>query len=70
MTGQPAPELVSAGYAWEVADAAELHDALNLVDLAHAVELADRSVLPVGARKALLGALLDLAALSADAVDY
>jgi len=70
MTGEPAPELVAAGYAWEVADAPELHAALNLADLAHAVELAGRGIVPAGARGPLLGALLDLAALPADAVDY
>jgi argininosuccinate lyase len=70
MTGGPAEELVAAGYAWEVADAPLLHDALNLADLAHAVELAERKVLPDGARPALLGALLELASLPAGAVDY
>jgi argininosuccinate lyase len=70
MTGEPARELVSAGYAWEIADAPELHAALNLADLAHALELADRGIVPVDARRPLLGALLDLAALPADAVDY
>jgi argininosuccinate lyase len=65
-----ADELVAAGYGWEVADAPELHDGLNLADLAHAVELADRGILTGAARTALLGALLDLAALPAAAVDY
>jgi argininosuccinate lyase len=66
----PGEELVAAGYAWETADAPVLHDALNLADLAHAVELADRGVLPPDSRRALLGALLDLAALPAGRVDY
>jgi argininosuccinate lyase len=66
----PGEELVAAGYAWESADAPVLHDALNLADLAHAVELADRGILPPAARATLLGALLDLAALPAAAVDY
>lgn len=70
MTGGPAQELVAGGYAWEVADAPLLHDSLNLADLAHAVELADRKVLPDRARKALLGALLELTSLPAGAVDY
>jgi argininosuccinate lyase len=70
VTGVPAQELVSAGYAWEAADAPELHDALNLADLAHAVALADLDIVPVAVRRALLGALLDLAALPADAVGY
>jgi argininosuccinate lyase len=62
--------LIAAGYAWEVADAPVLHDSLNLADLAHAVELADRGILPPGAREKLLGALLDLASMPAEAVDY
>lgn len=70
MSGEPAEELVAAGYGWEIGDAPVLHDALNLADLAHAVELADRGILPPGAREALLVALLDLAALPAQAVDY
>ncbi|WP_113703508.1 lyase family protein, partial [Nonomuraea lactucae] len=69
-TGLPAEELVAAGYAWEAADAPWLHDALSLADLAHCVELADRGVLPDRARAPLLGALLDLAAVPAEAVGY
>jgi argininosuccinate lyase len=65
-----ADELVAAGYAWEVADAPVLHDALNLADLAHAVELADRGILPPAARRSLLRALVDLAAQPASAVGY
>jgi argininosuccinate lyase len=69
MTG-PGEELIAAGYAWETADAPVLHDALNLADLAHAVELADRGILPADASTALLGALLDLAEKAAEDVDY
>jgi argininosuccinate lyase len=65
-----ADELVAAGYAWEIADAPVLHDALNLADLAHAVELAGRGILPPPARLTLLGALLDLAAVPAEEVGY
>jgi argininosuccinate lyase len=43
---EPAPELVAAGYAWEAADGGILHDSLNLADLAHALELAQRGVIP------------------------
>lgn len=70
MTGGPAEELVAAGYAWEAADAPWLHDALGLADLAHCVELAERGILPDRARGPLLGALLDLAAMPAEAVGY
>jgi argininosuccinate lyase len=65
-----AEELVAAGYGWEQADAPVLHDPLCLADLAHAVELVTRGVVPPLAGAALLGALLDLAALPAEAVDY
>ncbi|MFE3452610.1 lyase family protein [Nonomuraea sp. NPDC059194] len=67
---EPAEELVAAGYAWEMADAPWLHHALGLADLAHCVELADRAILPERARGPLLGALLDLAAMPAEAVGY
>ncbi|MFF5207278.1 lyase family protein [Streptosporangium sp. NPDC000396] len=70
MTGGPAEELVAAGYAWEMADVPWLHDALGLADLAHGVELADRGILPDRVRGPLLGALLDLAAMPAEAVGY
>jgi argininosuccinate lyase len=70
MTGEPAAELVAAGYAWEVADAPLLHDSLNLADLAHAVELAERKILPERVVPVLVGALLDLVASPAAAVDY
>jgi argininosuccinate lyase len=66
----PAEELVAAGYAWEVADAPVLHGPLNLADLGHAVELTERGILPPGVPGALLGALLELAALPAEAVGY
>jgi argininosuccinate lyase len=65
-----ADELVAAGYAAEIADAPLLHDALNLADLAHAVELADRAVVPPPAARSLVGALLDLAALPVEAAGY
>ncbi|MFI6597314.1 lyase family protein [Nonomuraea sp. NPDC050536] len=70
MTGGPAEELVAAGHSWEMADAPWLHHALGLADLAHGVELSDRGILPDRVRGPLLGALLDLAAMPADAVGY
>src|SRR5215469_6616229 len=66
----PAEELVAAGYAWEIADAPLLHHSLNIADLAHAVELTERSVLPDAAARALLGALLELTAMPAHALGY
>ncbi len=38
MTGER-DDLAASGYAWEIADAPVLHDALNLADLEHALEL-------------------------------
>ena len=39
----PAPELIEAGFALEVADAPLLHGGLNLADLAHVLALRRRS---------------------------
>src|ERR1700727_556750 len=41
ITSGPAPELVDAGYALEIADAPLLHRGLTLADLAHLVELVE-----------------------------
>ena len=55
ITSGPAPELVEAGYALEIADAPLLHRGLTLADLAHLVELVECGALtrdeaaPVGA---------------------
>ena len=56
----PAPELVEAGYALELADAPLLHRGLGLADLAHVVALTEREAIPAADAGALLGALLDL----------
>ncbi|MGH3100297.1 MAG: argininosuccinate lyase, partial [Thermoleophilia bacterium] len=53
----PAPELVEAGYALELADAPLLGRGLGLADLAHVTAL---DVIPDPDRGALLGALVDL----------
>ena len=55
ITSGPAPELVEAGYALEIADAPLLHRGLTLADLAHLAELVECGALtrdeaaPVGA---------------------
>ena len=55
IAGGPAPELVEAGYALEIADAPLLHRGLTLADLAHLAELVECGALtrdeaaPVGA---------------------
>jgi argininosuccinate lyase len=53
----PAPELVEAGYALELADAPLLSRGLGLADLAHVIAL---EAIPDGDRRSLLGALVAL----------
>lgn len=55
----PAPELIDAGFAVEVADAPLLHAGLNLADLAHVLALHERGVLPPDAAAALARLLLE-----------
>ncbi len=54
----PAPELVDAGFAWEIADAPLLHDGLNIADLGHVIDLRHRGIIPPDAAADLLGELL------------
>lgn len=54
----PARELVAAGFAWEIADAALLHESLNFADLAHVLDLHQRGIVPDDAAAALLGEIL------------
>jgi argininosuccinate lyase len=53
----PAPELVEAGYALELADAPLLHRPLGLADIAHVLAL---EVIPSDDRRALLTALVEM----------
>jgi argininosuccinate lyase len=55
----PAPELVEAGFALEVADAPYLHHGFNLADLAHVLVLRDQGVVPPAAARRLLDLLLE-----------
>jgi argininosuccinate lyase len=55
----PAPELVAAGYALELADAPLLHRGLGLADLAHVLALHDAGVVPSAQSAALLRVLLE-----------
>lgn len=55
----PAPELVEAGFALEIADAPLLHRGLGLADIAHVLVLRDQRVIPPAAASRLLRALLD-----------
>jgi argininosuccinate lyase len=60
ITSGPAPELVEAGYALEIADAPLLHRGLTLADLAHLVELVTCGALQPGEAAPLCAVLLDL----------
>ena len=60
ITSGPAPELVQAGYALEIADAPLLHRGLTLADLAHVVALTECSALQPAQAARLCHALLAL----------
>jgi argininosuccinate lyase len=60
ITTGPAPELVEAGYALEIADAPLLHRGLTLADLAHLVELVECGALRRDEAAPLCAVLLDL----------
>ena len=68
ITSGPAPELVEAGYALEIADAPLLHRGLTLADLAHLVELVECGALTRG-EAAQAGAVL-LKLLDSPAADF
>ncbi|QWF23149.1 argininosuccinate lyase [Nocardioides sp. LMS-CY] len=55
----PAPELIEAGFAWEIADAPLLHAGLNLADIAHVLDLRHRGIVPEPAAARLLAVLLE-----------
>lgn len=55
----PAPELVDAGFAVEIADAPFLHAGLNLADMAHVLDLRVRGLLPEEPLRMLLRVLLE-----------
>jgi argininosuccinate lyase len=66
----PAPELVAAGYALEIADAPLLHHGLGLADLAHVIALREADVIPPADTAALLTELLDILGTPAEAFPY
>ena len=70
ITSGPAPELIEAGYALEIADAPLLHHGLALADLAHVLELHETAVIPTAEARILLGAVLDLLEILADEFPY
>jgi argininosuccinate lyase len=68
ITSGPAPELVEAGYALEIADAPLLHRGLTLADLAHLVGLVESGTLRRDEAAPLCAVLLDL--LDSAAADF
>lgn len=66
LTGGPAPELVRAGYAHEIAHGPRLARWLSLADLAHAVALIEGGSLTTDHARGLLGGLLALDAIAPD----
>ena len=64
------PELAESGYAWEIADAPILHNALNLADIAHALDLFDAGAISRAEARTLLGGLLHLESLSSSEINY
>jgi argininosuccinate lyase len=68
--GGAAPELVDSGFALENADAPFLHRGLNLADITHVLDLGRRGIVPLDARRALLGLLLDVHAMAPEDFPY
>ncbi|HEY2692984.1 MAG TPA: lyase family protein [Streptosporangiaceae bacterium] len=68
ITSGPAPELVEAGYALEIADAPLLHRGLTVADVAHLVELVECGALRRDEAAPLSAVLLDL--LDTPAADF
>jgi argininosuccinate lyase len=70
ITSGPAPELVEAGYALEIADAPLLHRGLTIADLAHVVALDEAGIVPPAEAAVLLRELLTLLDTPVESVDY
>jgi argininosuccinate lyase len=66
----PAPELIEAGFAIEIADAPFLHEGLNLADLAHVLVLAEARLIPADAATRLLQLLLEVSRMPASSFPY
>lgn len=66
----PAPELIDAAFAWEIADAPCLHHGLNIADIGHVLDLQYRGLMPDAAARALLNVLLDAHAMAAADFPY
>ena len=69
MTGE-LDALAASGYSWEIADAPVLHDALNLADLEHALELRAIGALADADAVTLISGLLMLHGTAHEEVGY
>lgn len=65
---QPAQELIDAGFAWEIADAAVLHHGLNVADLGHVIDLHHRRIISDDVARQLLSVLMEV--FRTDAADF
>ncbi len=68
--GGPAQELIDSGFVLENADARFLHHGLNLADIAHALDLGRRGLVPLEAQRSLLSLLLDVSDVAAEDFPY
>ena len=66
----PAPELIEAGFALEIADAHLLHRGMNLADIAHVLVHLERGVVPPDPARRLLRLLLAVDRASIDDFPY
>lgn len=57
---RPAQELIEAGFAWEIADAAVLHHGLNMADFGHVIDLHHRGIISDSVARQVLGVLLKI----------
>lgn len=69
-TEGPAPELIEAGFAIEVADAPFLHEGYNLADMAHVLALIESGIIPPKAASRLLKLLLEVQEIPAAEFPY
>ncbi len=66
----PAPELIEAGFGWEIADAGVLHHGLNIADFAHVLDLHHREIISDDVARQLLSVIREAYKLEAGAFPY
>lgn len=70
LTEGPSPELINSAFALEAGDGPLLYHGMSLADLAHAVMLSERNLIPPAASQPLLAALLELHQLSGNTFPF